>query len=131
MRCELEPGDVVQLSPRLWRVSGESANIYVVTALTGNEAWFLEAGSTDAAQQQALHARWPQAQAAPLAGSGEVLAVGQGSILKLLRHGDAGLTYVLVEEAVAIGDPPPLGANTDGVEWLAPRQGFLQRITRR
>jgi len=131
VRCELEPGDVVQLAPRLWRVSGEAANIYVVTTLTGNEALLLEAGNTDAAQQQALHARWPQAQVAPLADSGEVLTVGHGSSLKLLRHGDAGLTYVLVEESVAIGDPPPLGTNADGVEWLAPRRGFLQRITQR
>ena len=30
-RCDLSPGDVVQLSPRLWRVSGASGNAYLVS----------------------------------------------------------------------------------------------------
>ena len=34
-RCDLSPGDVTQLSPRLWRVSGASGNAYLVADAQG------------------------------------------------------------------------------------------------
>lgn len=127
VRCDLQPGDVVQLSPRLWRISGGTGNAYVVTDLTGREALLITAQPADAVQQRILQARWPQACALPPSAPDRMLPLGSDSHLTVLRHGSPGVAYVLVEDGIAIGELASSEAARIGVEWLAGSQGFMQR----
>ena len=123
MRCELQPGDVVRLSPRLWRVSSSAGNAYLLRDPSGGEGVSIGADAGDAVQAQALQA---------LAGTvprdigsgadGEVLRLGAGTTLRALAGG-----WVLEEERTLVGAPADTAATLDGVDWIAPRIGFLRR----
>jgi 8-oxo-dGTP pyrophosphatase MutT (NUDIX family) len=150
-RCELAPGELTQLSPRLWRIHGRLACTYLVTDNACTEAAVIDADATDAARWQALcawslapvrrllftqagdaqapvlRARWPQAGGA--AAVGQSVKLGQDATL-LAVPGNAGhLAFLLQEERTLVGsatDEALLQA-APGVEWLAPRFGFMQR----
>ncbi len=133
VRCDLAPGDVVQLSPRLWRVSGRAGNAYLVTDGTRSEAVLIDVAPDDAAQAQAMRSlatipvrqrivtRSEDAQAAA-AQAHSPLRLGRDCTLRVEADGNGGVTCVLVEDGIGIG------AAAAGVEWLAPAQGFIRRI---
>lgn len=119
LRCELQPGDVQRLSPRLWRVVGSAHNAYLVRDPDGGD-WLAHAvDPADAAQCQALRA---VAQGMPLdigrGTTGQVLRPGPGTALRAVAGG-----WLLEEERILLGaGPAPAGA-----DWLAPDRGFLRR----
>jgi 8-oxo-dGTP pyrophosphatase MutT (NUDIX family) len=82
VRCDLSPGDVVQLSPRLWRVSGSRSNAYVVADPGGSGRAVIDANTDDAAQLQSL---------ARLAGGAvSVLLFTEGNSAEAVALGAAG-----------------------------------------
>ena len=122
VRCELLPGDVTQLSPRLWRVSGEACNAYLVGD-PQTEAWVsIGADMDDVLQRQAIHT--VAARPARELGAGapdRVLRLVPGTTLRAQAGG-----WLLEEDRVLIGGSlqesvMPLG----GIDWLAPPHGFL------
>lgn len=133
LRCELQPGDVTQLSAHLWRVCGRTRHAYLVT--DGAASALIGADADDAAQRQALSrlavapvrwfsgaaapAAWPEAQ--PLPADGTQLAIGATLSLRRLPGGG----WLLEAERIAIGDAAPAAGTAD---WLAPAQGFMRRI---
>jgi 8-oxo-dGTP pyrophosphatase MutT (NUDIX family) len=145
----LSPGQVTQLSPRLWRVAGAAGHAYLVRDSAGSEAALVDADAGDAAQLRALqalaaapvrHLLFTKTEDArgealrthwPLAGSGlPGAAVHLGSDAKLLPQpgGNGHLGWLLLPDGVAlVGDAaePPAAA-----QWLAARQGFLRRMTK-
>jgi len=122
LRCELQPGDVQRLSPRLWRVAGAACNAYLVRDGEGGDWIALGTDATDGAQQQVLRAvagaepRDIGRGAAP-----QVLRLGAGTTLRALAGG-----WLLEEERTLIGAPAGISP-PPGVEWIAPAQGFLRR----
>ena len=122
VRCELQPGDVVRLSPRLWRVSGSAGNAYLLRDPGGGEGVSIGADATDAAQAQALKIL---AGAMPhdigLGTPDQVLQIGPQTTLRECSGG-----WMLQQERTLIN--APTGATAlDGVDWIAPQIGFLQR----
>ena len=119
LRCELQPGDVQRLSPRLWRVAGAQHNAYLVHDLSGGDWLAYAVDADDDAQRQALRAT---------AGS-TPRALGRGAPDQVLRRGpDTTLRataggWLLQEERILIGTGP---APADA-DWLAPERGFLRR----
>jgi 8-oxo-dGTP pyrophosphatase MutT (NUDIX family) len=152
-RCELDPGDVVQLSPRLWRVTGAAGNAYLVVDTSRTKAALIDADVDDAAQLQALQtlavasvswllftragdapaaalqAHWPVAQPVGLALAGRPLELGTDSTLRCVPGRDGALSYLLEEEHVTVGELAPAhpACTVGGIDWLAPRQGFMRR----
>ncbi len=53
-RCELAPGDVTQLSPRLWRICGLAGNAYLITDTAHSAAAIVDANADDETQMLAL-----------------------------------------------------------------------------
>jgi len=119
LRCELQPGDVTQLSPRLWRVSGTSRNAYLVRDPDGADWLSLGADAGDAPQVQALRSLAGAARALPPGAPGQLLRLGSGTTLRAI--GNDG--WLLEEERTLIGNAPP----QPGIDWLAPERGFLRR----
>jgi hypothetical protein len=131
-RCELQPGDVAQLSARLWRVCGRTRHAYLVAA--GGAAALIGADAADAAQLQALRAMdiapvrwlsdvatvdaWPQAQLLPA--DCTHLAIGDAVSLQRL----AGGGWLLEPDRIAIGSE---SVEAGAADWLAPAQGFMRR----
>ena len=157
MRCDLDPGELTQLSPRLWRIHGQAACTYLVTDSARTEAAVIDADATDAARWQALcawsvapvrqllftqagdapapalRAHWPQALVGGAAAAGQTVKLGEDATL-LAVAGYAGcLAFVLHEECTLVGNSTDeaLAGPAGAVEWLAPRQGFMQRKTPR
>jgi 8-oxo-dGTP pyrophosphatase MutT (NUDIX family) len=158
MRCELFPGDVVRLSPRLWRVCGERRNAYLVTDTAGIEAAVVDADPGDAAQWQALQAaapqgvgwllstgpaqaaavaelsrRWPGARRVQAAAAGDdaLLALGSDTQLQVVALGDQYGLRIVEETLLLVGDASAArlsAAARQGIEWLAGARGFLQRL---
>jgi 8-oxo-dGTP pyrophosphatase MutT (NUDIX family) len=153
-RCDLAPGDVTQLSPRLWRVCGAHGNAYLVADTRRSAAAIIDANPDDVAQLQALlslgvapvrqllvtrmqdariealRAHWPQAQCASAPAPGQVLEIGTDSRLRVGAVGMEHLGYLIEEEGIALGHAPSFEAagGGGGIEWLAPPQGFLQHL---
>ena len=99
--CELAPGDVTQLSTRLWRIHGEAACTYLVTDPARTEAAVIDADATTRAAGRrcarwdvapvrhllfthagdahvpALRAHWPQARAGAAAVAGQCRQAGR------------------------------------------------------
>ena len=119
LRCELLPGDVTRLSPRLWRVAGAQHNAYLVHDPDGGDwlAYAVDAG--DDVQRQALRATAGSSPRTSGHGApGQVLRPGPGTTLRAMAGG-----WLLEEERILVGaGPAPAGA-----DWLAPDRGFLRR----
>ena len=157
VRCELLPGDVVRLSPRLCRISGTRRNAYLVSDTAGSVAAVVDADTGDAAQWQALQTaapqcvgwllstsaaqadatpelsrRWPRARPVQVAAAGdELLPLGRDTRLKVVAVGDRCALHIVDESTVLAGDATAAqlpGAARQGVEWLAGARGFLQRL---
>jgi 8-oxo-dGTP pyrophosphatase MutT (NUDIX family) len=155
LRCVLRPGDVTQLSPRLWRVAGERRHAYLVTDTAGSEAAIVDAEPGDAAQWQALqiaapravrwllfHAppdaaatqavaqRWPEARHCVVAAlPAGALALGADTLLGPMALGARQALRIVGEGILLVGDlpgVPPAEAAAQGVRWLAGTRGFLQ-----
>ena len=147
LAARLAPGDVTQLSPRLWRVAGARCHAYLVCDSARSEAALIDADAGDAAQLQALqalavapvrHLLFTKAADAhggalrahwPLAGNdapGGRLQIGSDALL-LAQATDGGrVSWLLQPDGVAlIGEA---GEPAVAAQWLAPRQGFLRRI---
>ncbi len=132
MRCELVPGDVVQLSARLWRISGYAGNAYLVTDSARSEAALIDAMPDDPAQAGALQAlatmpvrlriftQTNDAQATALPAQSP-LRLGADCTLRVVAESEAGASVLLVEDGIVFG------AATAGAEWHAPTQGFMRR----
>jgi 8-oxo-dGTP pyrophosphatase MutT (NUDIX family) len=122
MRCELVPGDVTRLSPRLWRVAGRQRNAYLVGDPQA-DAWVsIGASEDDAAQSQAI--RTLSAQPARELDAGmpdQVLRLGPSTTLRAQLGG-----WLLEEDRILIGGLLQDAAlPLNGVDLLAPTQGFL------
>jgi 8-oxo-dGTP pyrophosphatase MutT (NUDIX family) len=143
----LAPGDVTQLSPRLWRVAGAAGHAYLVRDSAGSEAALVDADAGDAAQLQALlalatapvrhllftrvadargealRAHWP------LAGDGDpggTLQLGSDARLLPQPGGGGHIGWLLQPDGVAlVGEAAELAV---AAQLLAPRHGFLRRI---
>ena len=154
--CELAPGDITQLSTRLWRIHGEAACTYVVTDLARSVAAVVDADANDPARWQALRgwdvapvhhllfthagdadlpalrAHWPQARTSAAAVAGQSVELGADSSLQAVAAEAGSLAFVLREESTLVGaaahDALAMGAQ--GAEWLAPCQGFMRRLGR-
>jgi len=132
MRCELVPGDVVQLSARLWRISGNAGNAYLVTDSARSEAVLIDAMPDDAVQAVALQAlatmpvrlriftRTNDAHATALTAQSP-LRLGADCTLRVVAESEAGASVLLVEDGIVFG------AAAAGAEWHAPAQGFMRR----
>jgi 8-oxo-dGTP pyrophosphatase MutT (NUDIX family) len=148
LRCLLQPGDVTQLSPRLWRVAGERAHAYLVADPGGVDAALVDADASDSAQQRALQtlahgrvlrwhcvttaadapdgklqAHWPGA-ADP--GKQQELRLGPQTTLRVLPQGHGGQAWLVVEDGIALGQASAGAAALPGVARLAPPQGFTR-----
>lgn len=145
VRCELAPGDVVQLSARLWRVSGARHNAYLVSDTAGSEWAAIDADAADSVQLMSLRdaakgpvhwylatgavadplpSPWPMARRLP---QGEPpLRLGADTTLRWLA--DTG-GVLLEEEQTLIGGTPAAAAAAAShrVVWHAPEQGMLAR----
>ncbi len=146
-RCELQSGDVTQLSPRLWRVAGEHHNAYLVVDGAGTVAAVVDADPGDAAQMRSLRQlatmpvqhvlftrigdaraalvrqHWPSADMSARA----LLQLGSDAPLRCLDLGDGRCGWLLGAERIALGDGGD--APTEGdVQWWAPTKGFMRRI---
>jgi 8-oxo-dGTP pyrophosphatase MutT (NUDIX family) len=130
LRCEIEAGDVLQLSPRLWRIGGDTTNAYVVTDLSGCDALIVATEPPDARQLQVIRERWPRARAMPSSSPGELVAIGSDCHLKVLQQDDVAVAYWLQADGIAIGDLTASTAAVAGIEWIAPTRGFMHRATR-
>ena len=119
LRCELQSGDLTPLSPRLWRVAGRAGHAYLVHDPQGGDWVCLGGDDADAAQQQALQARAdrPPRRLADAAAEAS-LQVGPDTTL---RAGHGG--WLLAQDGLWIGDGPA----PEGIDWIAPSQGFLRR----
>ncbi|HOM12050.1 MAG TPA: NUDIX domain-containing protein [Rubrivivax sp.] len=122
VRCELQSGDVQQLSARLWRVAGAARHAYLVRDADGG-AVLIGAEVGDAAQAQALRHMAGDAPRRLDPGAGaSTLRVGAGTTLLELEDG-----WLLEQERTLVGgDAAPLPQ----VEWIAPPHGFLRRARR-
>jgi 8-oxo-dGTP pyrophosphatase MutT (NUDIX family) len=146
LRCELQPGDVTQLSPRLWRVAGAAGHAYLVSDGARSAAALIDADAADALQLQALQtlavapvlhllftkaadvshgalrAHWPLADNGAPA---ERLPLGNDALL--LSAGSGGhVSWLLQPDGIAlVGDAPVPGMSAN---WLAPRRGFLRHM---
>ncbi|HMO44449.1 MAG TPA: NUDIX domain-containing protein [Rubrivivax sp.] len=155
LHCELQPGEVQRLSPRLLRVAGQRRHAYVVTDTAGSEAAIVDADPADAPQWQAvqaaapqavrwllflaagalearatLAARWPAAQvwsvsAAPDPARGDMLGLGADTRLEPV----AGGLRIVEDGVLLVGDArgaEPL--RNAAADWTAGSRGFLQRL---
>ncbi len=153
VRCELAPGELTQLSPRLWRIHGESGCTYLVTDRARTEAAVIDADATDAARWQSLcawhlapvrqllftqagdapspavRAHWPQARVDGAVAAGQSVRLGADSSLRALAVDAGHLAFVLQEERTLVGaaTDEALARQAPPLEWLAPRQGFMRR----
>jgi 8-oxo-dGTP pyrophosphatase MutT (NUDIX family) len=119
LRCELRPGDVQQLSPRLWRVAGARRNAYLVRDPQAQGWMAIDADIGDAHQHAALQATaGGAARAVPALPVGQSLRLGESTTLRAVEGGG----WILEERTLIGTDTPSAGA-----EWLAPTHGFLQR----
>jgi 8-oxo-dGTP pyrophosphatase MutT (NUDIX family) len=118
LRCELQSGDVTQLSPRLWRVAGTARHAFMLCDPDARDCFSIGADPDDALQRRSLTSI---ANALPReigrGTPGQVLRLGPGTSLRGLVGG-----WLLEEERTLIGNAqPPAEA-----EWVAPEQGFLR-----
>jgi 8-oxo-dGTP pyrophosphatase MutT (NUDIX family) len=122
LRCVLRPGDVTQLSPRLWRVAGERGNAYLVADPDTGDGVSIGAAADDVPQRQALQSLPAQpARELGAAAAGQVLQLGPATTLR--SHGGG---WLLEQDRVLIGAlPQQPAAPPPGIDWLAPPQGFL------
>jgi len=128
VRCTQASGDLVQLSPRLWRVCGRQRHAYLVSDSAGSEWALIDADADDAAQHAALDAA-----ARPLRrrlasqrrdGGETALRIGADCHLQRLPATDG---WLLVEERTLIGAV----AGAPGIDWCAGATGFLVRCPHR
>jgi len=119
LRCELQSGDLTPLSARLWRVAGRTGHAYLVHDPQGDDWVCLGGDDADAAQQQALQARADRPPRRLADATAEAsLQVGPDTTL---RAGHGG--WLLAQDGLWIGDGPA----PEGIDWIAPSQGFLRR----
>jgi hypothetical protein len=133
MRCTLRPGDVTQLSPRLWRVAGVAGHAFVVIDGARSQAALIDADATDAAQRSALQSlELPTLQTSlstrPGASAPQQLQLGADCTLYGVDGGAAGQAFVIEQDGIAIADAAWSAQAGPGVAWLAPTSGFMRRV---
>ncbi len=146
-RCELQSGDVAQLSARLWRVAGAQGNAYLVFDAAGTAAAIVDADPDDAAQLRALRQlatvavkqllfthigdarlatvreHWPGAGTSQHA----LLPLGDETPLRRLDLGDGRCGWLLGDEGMAVGDGHDATVGDGAALWWAPTKGFMRR----
>jgi 8-oxo-dGTP pyrophosphatase MutT (NUDIX family) len=132
LRCELQSGDVTQLSPRLWRVSGTQGHAYLVADTARSEAVLIDADTADPPQMQALRTLAPAA-VQPLstrhgASAQSPLQLGPDCTLQVLDGGPLGQAFVIEQDGIAIADTAWADAAAPDANWLAPTHGFMRRL---
>jgi hypothetical protein len=133
VRCELSPGDVTQLSPRLWRVAGAARHAFVVCDSAHSQAVLIDADVADAAQQAALQSLAMPVCHGPIdtrrgAAAPDRLQLGADCTLRLLDGGANGLAFVIEQDGIAIADSAWTPATAPGAGWLALTRGFMRRM---
>lgn len=118
VRCELQPGDMQRLSPRLWRVAGAVQHTYLLCDPEARDCFSIGADLDAALQREALQSITGTVPREIGRGTPEqLLRLGPGTTLRGLNGG-----WLLEEDRTLIGNaPPPTEA-----EWVAPEQGFLR-----
>jgi 8-oxo-dGTP pyrophosphatase MutT (NUDIX family) len=132
-RCELLPGDVTQLSPRLWRIAGAAGHAFMVSDSARSQAVLIDTDATDAAQDAALQSLGLPALHTRLstrAGSDspQCLQLGADCTLRRLDDSAAAAAFVVEQDAIALADAAWTPAAAKGADWLAPTRGFMRRI---
>ena len=133
VRCELAPGEVTQLSPRLWRVAGATGHAFLVSDSARSQTVLIDADAADAAQSAALQAlggpALPQTLSTrPGTAAQARLQLGADCTLHVLDRAAAGLVYVLEQDGIAIADAVCAPPAAPDVGWLAPTRGFMRRL---
>jgi 8-oxo-dGTP pyrophosphatase MutT (NUDIX family) len=130
VRCELVPGDITMLSPRLWRISGASGHAFMVGDSARSEAVLIDADAVQSAALQALAAPVlrPALSTRLATAAPGCLQLGADCTLRMLDGGAAGLAIVIEQDRIAIADEAWKPQTAQGVDWLAPTRGFMRRI---
>ena len=132
LRCELQSGDVTQLSPRLWRVSGNQGHAYLVANTARSEAALINADGIDPLQMQALRtllpaAVRPQLSTQPGSSPQSPLQLGPDCTLSVLDGGPMGPAFVIEQDGIAVADTAWADSAALDAHWLAPTHGFMRR----
>ena len=132
IRCELVPGDVTRLSPRLWRVAGATRHAFVLTDSARSQALLIDADTADTAQGAALltlalPALRSSVSTQPGADAPQRLQLGADCTVRRLDSAAAGLAFVVDQDGIAIADAAWSSETMPGVDWLAPPRGFMRR----
>jgi len=132
LRCELQSGDVTQLSARLWRVSGAQGHAYLVADTARSEAVLIDAATIDPLQRKALRTLAPaavrqQLSTQPGGRAQSPLQLGSDCTLHVLDGGPLGQAFVLEQDGIAIADAAWAESAALGADWLAPTHGFMRR----
>jgi len=130
-RCELQPGDVTQLSPRLWRIAGARGHAFVVSDGNRSQTVLIGADPADAAQHAALQSMplppWDiQLSTRSGADAPQRIQLGTDCTLRRLDGAVSGRAYLLEQDGIAIADAAWTPDAKAGMEWHAPTRGFLR-----
>lgn len=126
-------GDCALIDP----VSTDAAHVEALRAAAPGRVhrilWAQAPAGPSAHARETLAAAWPEASMAQPA-SGEELTVGDARLRVLPGTGDAqARRFLLVEEhTLFTGSTPQPTAGSDGtvrIEWIAPGQGFMRRVS--
>jgi hypothetical protein len=133
VRCELLPGDVTQLSPRLWRIAGEAVHVFVATDRARCQAVAIDAGAANAllpvaVQSLGFPALGPSLSTQAGASAPERLQLGADCTLRRIDARAAGTAYLLEQDGILIADADWRAPAAPGMRWLAPTRGFMRRI---
>jgi hypothetical protein len=126
LHCVLRPGDVTQLSTRVWRIAGATRHAFVVCDSARTEAALIDADENDAAMRAALQALAVPAPRVRLGTQAEAdaaqrLRIGTDCSLRRI----AGSSWCVEEDGIVIGDDAATLA--PDAAWLAPSAGFMRR----
>lgn len=126
LRCVLRPGDVTQLSARVWRIAGTERHAFLVSDSTRTETALIAGDASEPALQAALQALALPVPRIRLASHDHTqpslpLRIGNDCSLRRL----AGTAWLVEEEGLALGGDAAV-ASAEAL-WLAPSTGFLRR----
>ena len=126
LRCVLRPGDVTQLSARVWRIAGAARHAFLVSDSARTETALIDGDAGDPALQAALQALGMPLPRVRLGLQDDTtpqqqLRIGTDCSLRPV----AGAAWLVEEDGLALGGDASAGPAA--AQWLAPSAGFLRR----